>query len=83
MLKGIIDSEMKWDGYLDALNIDRGTPEVWVRAKKEKDRVRVEIKTEYLTQIEAGMDELFQKLLNAFETLKVPERNGVPYTGYI
>ena len=29
------------------------------------------------------MDELFPKLLNECETLKVPNRNGVPYTGYI
>ena len=63
---GIIDSEMKWDGFLDALGIDRSTPEGWVKAKREKDRVRAEIKREYLTQIEAGMDELFPKLLNEF-----------------
>ena len=83
MSNGIIDSEMKWDTYIDGLNIDRGNPQGWVEGKREKDRVRQEIKREYLTQIEAGMDELFPKLLNEFETLKVSERNGVPYTGYI
>ena len=80
---GVIDSEMKWDGYLDALNIDRGTPEGWVEAKKEKEKVRREIMGEYLTQLEAGIDELFPKLLKEFETLKVSDRNGVPYTNYI
>ena len=29
------------------------------------------------------MDELFPKLLNELEALKVPDRNGVPYTDYI
>ena len=80
---GIIDSGMNWDGYLDALNIDRGTPEGWVKAKNEKDRVRIEILGEYLTQFEAGIDELFPKLLREFDTLKVPERNGAPYAEYI
>ena len=83
MLNGIIDKEMKWDGYLDALNIDRGTPEGWVKAKNEKDRVRREIKDEYFTQIEAGIDELFPKLLKEFDTFKVPDRNGAPYVNYI
>ena len=49
MSNGIIDSEMKWDGYLDGLGIDRGTPEGWVEGKRVKDRVRAEIKREYLT----------------------------------
>ena len=80
---GIIDSEMNWDGYLDALGINRGTPEGWVKAKNEKDRTRREIMGEYLTQLEDGMGELFPKLLKEFETLKVPERNGVPYHEFI
>ena len=83
MSSGIIDKEMQWDGYLDALNINQGTPEGWLRAKNEKDRVRREIKREYLKQIKAGIDELFPKLLKEFDTLKVPERNGVPYPNYI
>ena len=82
MSNGIIDKEMQWNGYLDALNIDRGTPEDWVKAKNEKDIVRREIKDEYFTQIEAGIDELFPKLLKEFDTLKVPDRNGAPYTNY-
>ena len=80
---GIIDSEMNLDGYLDTLNIDRGTPEGWVKAKNEKDRIRREIMGEYLTQLEAGIDELFSKLLKEFDTLKVAERNGAPYAEYI
>ena len=74
---------MNWDGYFDVVNIDSRTPEGWVKAKKEKDRVRREVMGEYLTQLEAGMDELFPKLLKEFETLKVPDRNGVPYTNFI
>ena len=80
---GIIDSEMNWDGYLDGLGIDRGTPEGWVRAKNEKEGVRRKILGEYLTQLDNGMDELFPKLLKEFETLKVPEKNGVPYANFI
>ena len=80
---GIIDNEMRWDGYLEGLQIDTGNPEGWVEGKKEKDRIRAEINREYLTQIETGMDQPFPKLLNEFETLKVSDRNGVPYPDYI
>ena len=46
---GIIDQEMTWDNYFEGMQIDNNTIEGQVKGKREKDRIRAQIKMEYLT----------------------------------
>ena len=77
---GIIDSEMKWDGYLEGLQIDTNRPEGEIRAQKTKRKIREEMKRGFISQNEENMGTVVPKLLREFDELQLPKRNGAPYS---
>ena len=80
---GIIDTEMKWDGYLEGLQIDTNTVDGVMKAKKTKDEIREEMKKGFISQTEENMSVVVPKLLKEFNELQLPERNGALYSDYI
>ena len=69
---GIIDVEMKWDGYLEGMQIDTNTPEGTIRAQTTKKEIREEMKRGFISQNEENMGTLVQKLLKEFDAHQLP-----------
>ena len=80
---GIIDAEMKWDRYLEGMQIDTNWPEGEIRAQKTKKEIREEKKRGFISRTEKNMGTLVQKLLKEFDVHQLPEWNGAPYSEYI
>ena len=59
---GIIDSEMKWDGYLEGLQIYTNKAEGVIKAKRTKDKIRTEMKKGFISQTEENMSSIFPKI---------------------